>query len=115
MSHLPIQNKNETTPGRAVSQLPVIEGQLTAVKMGHVHITIRKLITWAQVLAGTRSGISPPLQAGLKCLTHTLDRSRQSVNWNIRHSKCTLIDSCQTRASTDHHHLTVSRGHFSTY
>ena len=67
MSHLPIQNKNETTPGRAVSQLPVIEGQLTAVKMGHVHITIRKLITWAQVRSGTRSRISPPLQAGLKC------------------------------------------------
>ena len=49
-------------PGRAVSQLPVIEGQLTAVKMGHVRITIRKLITWAQVRSGTRSGSSPPLQ-----------------------------------------------------
>ena len=80
MSHLPIQNKNETTPGRAVSRLPVVEGQLTAVKMGHVHITIIKLITWAQVRSDTRSGISPPLQAGLKCLT--LDRGRQSVNWN---------------------------------
>ena len=34
--------------------------------------------------SNTRSGISPPLQAGLQCLTHT--RSRQSVYSNIRHS-----------------------------
>ena len=65
MSHLPIQHKNETTPGRAVSRLTVVksyigkpnEGQLTDVKMGHVQATIRKLITWAQVRSGTQSGI----------------------------------------------------------
>ena len=51
MSHLPIQHKNETAPGRAASRRPVVlsymretnEGQLTAVKMGHVQTTIRKL------------------------------------------------------------------------
>ena len=65
MSHLPIQHKNETTPGRAVSRLTGVEsyigkpneGQLTDVKMGHVQTTIRKLITWPQVRSGTRSGI----------------------------------------------------------
>ena len=58
--------------------------QLTAVKMGHVQTAIRKLITSAQVRSGIRSGISPPLQAGPKCLTHS--RSRQSVDSTIRHS-----------------------------
>ena len=52
--------------------------------MGHVQAAIRKLITWAQVRSGTRSGISPPLQAGMKCLTRC--RSRQSVDSTIRHS-----------------------------
>ena len=48
MSHLPIQHKNEATPGWAVSRRPVVLsymrepnwGQLTAVKMGHVQTTI---------------------------------------------------------------------------
>ena len=65
MSHLTIQHKNKTTLGKAVSWLTVVEscigkpneGQLTAVKMGHVQTTIRKLTTWAQVRSGTRSGI----------------------------------------------------------
>ena len=33
------------------------DGLLTAVKMGHAQTTIRKLMTWAQVRSGTRSGI----------------------------------------------------------
>ena len=47
--------------------------------MGHVQTTIRKLITWAQVhdLAFRHS-----LQAGLKCLTLTVDSPFCS---NIRH------------------------------
>ena len=65
MPHLPIQHENETTTGRAVSRMTVVEsyigkpneGQLTDVKMGHVQTTIRKVITWAQVRSGTRSGI----------------------------------------------------------
>ena len=65
MSHLPVQRKNEKTQDRAVSRLTVVlsyigkpnYGQLTAVKMGHVETTIRKLITWAQVRSGTRHGI----------------------------------------------------------
>ena len=77
MSHLPIQHKKETTPGKAVSWLTVVSsfigkpnlGQLTAVKMGHVQTTIRKLITWAQVRSGTRSGIFPYMPDGYVLLT----------------------------------------------
>ena len=35
---------------------------------------------------GTRSGISPPLQDGLKCLTHTKLSWSQSIYSKIRHS-----------------------------
>ena len=47
--------------------------QLTAVKMGHLQTTITKLITWPQV----QDPSSPPpaiapLQARVKCLTHTM-------------------------------------------
>ena len=105
MSHLPIQHRNKTTPGRAVSWLIVVEsyigkpnegqltavkmghvqttigkliisyigkpneGQLTAVKMGHVQTTIGKLITWAQVRSGTRSGIFHYMPDGYVLLT----------------------------------------------
>ena len=58
--------------------------KLTAVKIGHVHYQKTN-----NVGSGTRSGISPPLQAGLECLTHT--RSRLSVNTNIRHSNEGLL------------------------
>ena len=77
MSHSPIQDKNETTPGKAVSWLTVVEsyigkpneGQLTAFKMGHVQTTMRKLITWAQVRSGTRSGIFHYMPDGYVLLT----------------------------------------------
>ena len=36
--------------------------------MGHVQTTIRKLITWAQVRSGTRSGMSPSIRAGWNVL-----------------------------------------------
>ena len=55
--------------------------------MGHVR---------AQVRSGTRSGISPSLQAWLKCLTHTRSRYQNGV-------------------STDQYHLTVSRAQVSTH
>ena len=52
--------------------------------------------------------------ARLKCLTNT--RSQQSVYSKIRHSnELQLIDSCQTTASGDHHHLNVSRAQVSTH
>ena len=77
MSRLPIQHRNKTTLGKAVSWLTVVEsyigkpneGQLTAVKMGHVQTTIRKLITWAQVRSGTRSGIFHYMPDGYVLLT----------------------------------------------
>ena len=49
-----------------------IKFQLTAVKLKHVQTTIRPLITWAQVNYLTFRPHKSPLQAGLKCLTHTL-------------------------------------------
>ena len=77
MSRLPIQHRNKTTPGKAVSWLTLVEsyigkpneGQLTAVKMGHVQTTIRKLTTWAQVRSGTRSGIFHYMPDGFVLLT----------------------------------------------
>ena len=52
--------------------------------------------------------------ARLKCLTST--RSQQSVYSKIRHSnEVQSIVSCQTTASADHHHLTVSRAQVSTH
>ena len=80
MSRLPIQHRNKTTPGKAVSWLTVVEsyigkpneGQLTAVKMGHVQTTIRKLTTWAQVRSGTRSGIFHYMPDGYVLLTRVV-------------------------------------------
>ena len=52
--------------------------------------------------------------ARLKCLTNT--RSQQSGYSKIRHSnEVQSVDSCQTTASTDHHHLTVSRAQVSAH
>ena len=59
------------------------------------------LTTWAQIHDLTFRPINPPLQPRLKCPTHT--RSQQSV-----YSKSS-IESCYTRATADHHQLTVSR------
>ena len=52
--------------------------------------------------------------ARLKCFTST--RSQQSVYSKIRHSnEVQSIDSCQTTASADQHHLTVSRAQVSAH
>ena len=77
MSHLPIQHRKKTTPGKAVSWLTVVEsyigkpneGQLTAFKMGHVQTAIRKVITTAQVRSGTRSFIFHNMPDGNVLLT----------------------------------------------
>ena len=52
--------------------------------------------------------------ARLKCFTNT--RSQQSVYLKICHSnEVQSIDSCQTTASADHHHLTLSRAQVSAH
>ena len=52
--------------------------------------------------------------ARLKCLTNS--RSQQSFYSKIRHSnEVQSIDSCQTTASADHHHLTVLRAQVSAH
>ena len=82
--------------------------------MGHVKTTIRSLTTLAQIHALTFRPINPPLQPRLKCLANT--RSQQSVYSKIRHSnEVQSIDSCQTTASADHHHLTVSWAQLSAH
>ena len=75
MSHLPIQHKSETI---CASQIKV-NWQLSKWDM----CTIRRLITWAQVRSGTRSGISPPLKAGRRRTEMSYTRSWLSVNTNI--------------------------------
>ena len=79
-----------------------------------VKTTIRSLTTLAQIHDLTFRPINPPLQPRLKCLTNT--RSQQSVYSKIRHSnEVQSIDSCQTTASADHHHLTVSWAQLSAH
>ena len=78
MSHLPIQHKSETISACKIK----VNWQLSKWDM----FTIRRLITWAQVRSGTRSGISSPLQAGRSRTEMSYTRSWLSVNTNIRHS-----------------------------
>ena len=71
-------------------------------------------VTLAQIHDLTFRPINPPLQPRLKCLTNT--RSQQSVYSKIRIlMKVQSIDNCQTTASTDHHHLTVSWAQLSAH
>ena len=70
--------------------------------MGHVQTTIRKLITWAQSAQvhdlAFHPHYKPDWNVLLSLVVDSLLIKYSSFYWR-------LIDSCQTRASANHHHL----------
>ena len=84
--------------------------------MGHVQITITKLITWARIgsenfapTTGLRADWNALLTLSCQLFAVCLFEYLFAILiWRS-------INSCQTRVSADHHYLTVSRAHFSIH